>query len=65
MFLFVPSLSVSQDMEVYAASYEGLAKIKRLMFVAKHCPGLAEDALKYNIRSFIYTCTLHLHMGLI
>lgn len=34
------------DLEGYANSYEGLAKVRRLMFVAKHCPSLQVDALR-------------------
>ena len=34
------------DLDAYASSYSGLAKIKRLMFVAKHCPYLRVDSLK-------------------
>ena len=36
------------DLEGYANSYEGLAKVRRLMFVAKHCPSLQIDALRYR-----------------
>ena len=36
------------DLEGYANSYEGLAKVRRLMFVAKHCPSLQIDALMYR-----------------
>lgn len=34
------------DIEAYAASYTGLAKIHRLMYIADHCPTLAMDALR-------------------
>ena len=34
------------DLDAYASSYSGLAKIKRLMFIAKHCPCLRIDSLK-------------------
>lgn len=34
------------DLEGYAASYKGLAKVRRLLFVAKHCPSLQLDALR-------------------
>ena len=44
------------DLEGYANGYEGLAKVRRLMFVAKHCPGLQLDALRY-----IQTTTPNLH----
>ncbi|XP_003383480.1 PREDICTED: COP9 signalosome complex subunit 1-like [Amphimedon queenslandica] len=60
------------DLESYASGYEGPAKIKRLMFVAKHCPSLSEDALRlalaavektFNMATFVtirqklYQCT--------
>ena len=34
------------DLDTYSSSYTGLAKIKRLTFVARHCPSLRVDALK-------------------
>ena len=34
------------DLEAYSNNYAGLAKIRRLLFVAKHCPSLQVDALK-------------------
>lgn len=34
------------DLEAYGNSYAGLAKIRRLLFIAKHCPSLQVDALK-------------------
>ena len=34
------------DLEVYANSYTGLAKINRLLFIATHCPVLRIEALK-------------------
>ena len=34
------------DLEGYAASYAGPIKIRRLLFVSKHCPSLQADALK-------------------
>ena len=37
------------DLEGYANGYEGLAKVRRLMFVAKHCPSLQLDALRYVV----------------
>ena len=38
------------DLEAYANSYEGLAKVRRLLFVAKHCPSLQVDALRYCLK---------------
>ena len=40
------SLSSLQDLDSCASSYSELAKLKRLLFIAKHCPGLQEEALK-------------------
>ena len=34
------------DLDAYAGSYSGLAKVRRLIFVAKHCPTLRIDSLK-------------------
>ena len=34
------------DLDAYASNFSGLAKIRRLMFVAKHCPTLRVDSLK-------------------
>ena len=34
------------DLDAYASSFSGLAKIRRLMFIAKHCPTLRIDSLK-------------------
>lgn len=34
------------DLEAYANSFSGLTKIRRLMFIAKHCPDLRVDSLK-------------------
>jgi COP9 signalosome complex subunit 1 len=39
------------DLEGYANSYEGLAKVRRLLFVAKHCPSLQIDALRRALRT--------------
>lgn len=34
------------DLETYSTSYKGLGKLQRLLFIAKHCPTYAVDALK-------------------
>ena len=44
--VFVTKLLLFQDLDSYGSGYMGLAKIRRLQFVAKHCPGLQEEALK-------------------
>jgi len=37
------------DMESYAASYQGMAKLSRLIYIADHCPIMRVDALKMAI----------------
>ncbi|XP_012259039.1 COP9 signalosome complex subunit 1 isoform X1 [Athalia rosae] len=39
----------SLDLEVYANSYTGLAKLYRLIYIADHCPTLRVEALKMAI----------------
>ncbi len=34
------------DLEGYSSSFCGLARVKRLLFVAQHCSSLKVDALK-------------------
>ena len=36
-------------MESYAASYQGMAKLSRLVYIADHCPSMRIDALKMAI----------------
>ncbi len=43
---FTVATPVNFDLEVYANSYDGLTKVRRLLFVAKHCPALQVEALK-------------------
>eukprot|EP00794_Sanderia_malayensis_P008909 gene8908-9861_t len=38
--------SPTLDLDVYASNYKGLTKVQRLIFIAKHCPSLANDALR-------------------
>lgn len=49
------------DLEGYANSYEGLAKVRRLMFVAKHCPSLQVDALRRALRTVELTHNMTLY----
>ncbi|KAF4524160.1 hypothetical protein B566_EDAN010615 [Ephemera danica] len=51
----------SLDLEAYAASYVGLAKLHRLMFIAEHCPSLRVEALKMALTyvSTTYNVTLY------
>lgn len=34
------------DLEAYSNSYTGLTRVKRVMFISKHCTSLRTDALK-------------------
>jgi len=34
------------DIDTYASLYKGLVKLQRLLFIAKHCPSYATDALR-------------------
>lgn len=50
------------DLEVYANSYTGLAKLYRLIFVADHCPSLRLEAIKMAINyvtATTYNVTLY------
>ena len=38
-----------QDLEAYSSKYGGLAKLKRLLFIAEHCPSVQGNALKMAI----------------
>ena len=39
-------LPLLQDLEAYATSYKGLAKLNRLVYIAEHCPSLKVEALR-------------------
>ncbi len=41
----------SLDVEQFASSYSGLAKLYRLTYVADHCPLLRVEALKMAIQA--------------
>lgn len=36
----------TMDLDAYISNYKGIAKLQRLMFISKHCPAYAIDALK-------------------
>jgi COP9 signalosome complex subunit 1 len=44
-----------QDLETYASSYRGLAKLLRLVFVAEHCPPLRVEALRMALAHVMTT----------
>lgn len=49
------------DLETYSASYTGMAKLYRLMFVADHCPTLRLEALKMAISHVMTTYNVALY----
>lgn len=52
------------DLEVYANSYTGLAKLHRLMYIADHCPTLRIEALKMAIAYVMTTYNVSLYLSL-
>lgn len=49
------------DLEAYAMSYTGLAKIHRLIFIVDHCPSLRLEALKLAISYVMTTYNVNLY----
>lgn len=54
----------SLDLEVYASSYTGLAKLYRLMYIIDHCPSLRLEALKMAISYVMTTYNVNLYQVL-
>jgi len=52
------------DLETYASSYNGLAKLYRLQFIAEHCPLLRMEALKLAISCVMNTFNTGLYQRL-
>lgn len=52
------------DLETYATSYTGLAKLHRLIFIANHCPTLRLEALKLAINYVTQTYNVNLYQHL-
>lgn len=50
------------DLEVYANSYTGLAKLYRLIYIADHCPSLRIEALKMAISYVMTTYNVSLYI---
>ncbi|XP_076302856.1 COP9 signalosome complex subunit 1-like [Lasioglossum baleicum] len=50
------------DLEVYANSYTGLAKLYRLIYIADHCPMLRIEALKMAISYVMTTYNVSLYV---
>lgn len=49
------------DLEAYANSYTGLAKLYRLIYVVDHCPALRLEALKIAISYVMTTYNVNLY----
>ncbi|XP_066992136.1 COP9 signalosome complex subunit 1 [Anabrus simplex] len=54
----------SLDLEAYANSYSGLARLYRLMYIADHCPALRLEALKMAITYVMCTYNVGLYQQL-
>lgn len=52
------------DLETYAASFTGLAKLHRLIFIANHCPSLRLEALKLAVNCVTKTYNVSLYQHL-
>ncbi|KAL1128949.1 hypothetical protein AAG570_013483 [Ranatra chinensis] len=52
------------DLEIYANSYTGLARLYRLMYIADHCPVLRVEALKMAITYVMNTFNVNLYQQL-
>lgn len=52
------------DLENYAQTYNGLAKLYRLMYIADHCPTLRLEALKMAIGHVMTTYNINLYQQL-
>ncbi|XP_066598723.1 COP9 signalosome complex subunit 1 isoform X2 [Prorops nasuta] len=50
------------DLEVYANSYTGLARLYRLIYIADHCPSLRVEALKMAIAYVMTTYNVSLYV---
>lgn len=52
------------DLEVYSNSYNGLAKLYRLIYIINHCPSLRLEALKMAISYVMTTYNVNLYQML-
>lgn len=52
------------DLEAYAASYTGLSKLYRLMYIADHCPTLRYESLKIAINYVVTTYNVNMYQQL-
>uniref|UniRef100_A0A8D9BJ36 COP9 signalosome complex subunit 1 n=1 Tax=Cacopsylla melanoneura TaxID=428564 RepID=A0A8D9BJ36_9HEMI len=56
--------NASLDLESYANSYTGLARLFRLIYVADHCPTLRHEALRMAIQYVMQTYNMNLYTQL-
>lgn len=52
------------DLETYANSYTGLARLNRLKYIADHCPSLRLEALKMALTYVMNTYNVNLYQQL-
>jgi len=52
------------DLESYANSYSGLARLNRLKYIADHCPSLRVEALKMALAYVMKTYNVSLYQQL-
>ncbi|XP_069125139.1 COP9 signalosome complex subunit 1-like [Argopecten irradians] len=53
--------STSLDLEQYASQYTGLARLKRQLFIAEHCPSLRVEALRMALSYVMTTYNTNLY----
>lgn len=63
-FLIIKPTLLFQDLEAYANSYAGLARLYRLIYIADHCPTLRIEALKMAISYVMCTYNVSLYQQL-
>lgn len=52
------------DLDAYAASYTGLSKLYRLLYIADHCPSLRYESLKIAINYVLTTYNVNMYQQL-
>ncbi|XP_026480669.1 COP9 signalosome complex subunit 1-like isoform X2 [Ctenocephalides felis] len=52
------------DLDAYASSYTGLARLHRLIYIADHCPSLRQEALKMALMYVMTTYNINLYQHL-
>lgn len=54
-------LLIVQDLEAYATSYKGLAKLNRLVYIAEHCPPLKIESLRMALAYVLATYNTNMY----